>query len=66
MTESEKTVLKGLLSAMRAEHEGFHFYSMAARNTEDEKGREVFSQLADVRFVVFTDRKHGVRKLVLI
>ena len=44
---AEKTVLEGLLSAMRAEHEGFHFYSIAARNTEDEKGKAVFSQLAD-------------------
>jgi len=48
MTESaENKVVKGLLAAMRAEHEGFHFYSMAARNTEDPKGREVFGQLAD-------------------
>jgi len=47
MNSAEKAVLKGLLSAMRAEHEGFHFYSMAARNTEDEKGKAVFNQLAD-------------------
>jgi rubrerythrin len=48
MTESaKKRVLEGLLSAMRAEHEGFHFYSMAARNTEDPKGHDVFGQLAD-------------------
>jgi len=48
MTESaDHKVLQGLLSAMRAEHEGFHFYAMAARNTEDEKGREIFNRLAD-------------------
>ena len=48
MTEhANHAVLQGLLSAMRAEHEGFHFYAMAARNTEDEKGREVFNKLAD-------------------
>lgn len=44
---AKKTVLDGLLSAMQAEHEGFHFYSMAARNTDDEQGKEVFNQLAD-------------------
>ncbi len=37
----------GVLDAMRAEHEGFHFYSMAAGNTPDEKGKEIFTQLAD-------------------
>jgi rubrerythrin len=45
--QADNAILEGLLSAMRAEHEGFHFYSMAARNTDDEKGREVFNQLAD-------------------
>ena len=47
MENAHKTILEGLLAAMRAEHEGFHFYSMAAKNTEDEKGRAVFIQLAD-------------------
>jgi rubrerythrin len=39
-------LLQGLLEAMRAEHEGEHFYRMAARSTENQKGREVLSQLA--------------------
>jgi len=48
MTESaNRAVLEGLLSAMKAEHEGFHFYAMAARNTDDEKGKEIFERLAD-------------------
>jgi rubrerythrin len=37
---------EGLLQAMRAEHEGHHFYSLAASNTTDPKGREVFQRLA--------------------
>jgi rubrerythrin len=45
--KSESTIEQGLLSAVRAEHEGFHFYSMAASGTEDEKGREIFLKLAD-------------------
>jgi rubrerythrin len=37
----------GLKIAMQAEQEGHHFYLMAARTTEDAKGREVFEQLAE-------------------
>jgi bacterioferritin (cytochrome b1) len=47
MTNAEKVILEGILTAMKAEHEGFHFYSMAAQNTKDEQGREVFNQLAE-------------------
>lgn len=47
MNETTASALaEGLLTAMRAEHEGHHFYSMAARNTDDPKGREVFQRLA--------------------
>ncbi len=41
-----KTVIQGLGEAMRAEHEGYHFYMMAAKSTTDPKGRKVFEQLA--------------------
>lgn len=47
MEEATKRVLEGLEKAIRAEVEGYHFYKMAAQSTEDEKGREVFSQLAE-------------------
>ncbi|MCP4200223.1 MAG: ferritin family protein [Proteobacteria bacterium] len=47
MSQSKNTaLLKGLLEAMRAEHEGEHFYRMAAKATDNPKGREVLSQLA--------------------
>ncbi len=47
MNESTAGALaEGLLQAMRAEHEGHHFYSLAARSTDDPKGREVFQRLA--------------------
>lgn len=39
-------IAEALLQAMRAEHEGHHFYSMAAKTCEDPKGREVFTKLA--------------------
>ncbi|MBW2529953.1 MAG: ferritin family protein [Deltaproteobacteria bacterium] len=39
-------IAEALLQAMKAEHEGHHFYSMAAKTCEDPKGREVFTRLA--------------------
>ena len=47
MTDTENFIEEGLLNAMRAEHEGYHFYSIAADNTTDEKGKEIFRRLAD-------------------
>jgi len=41
-----KRTAEALLNAMRAENEGAHFYTMAARSCEDDKGRDVFTQLA--------------------
>ena len=41
-----KLVKEGLLKAMKAEREGQFFYLMAAKSTEDTKGREVFNRLA--------------------
>ena len=41
-----ESVSDGLLRAMRAEHEGQHFYMMAAQTTKDPKGREIFTELA--------------------
>ena len=48
MTPRSKEALNdGLMAAMRAEHEGYHFYTMAAEKTADKKGCEVFTQLAE-------------------
>jgi rubrerythrin len=44
--EAMKKVTEGLKKAMQTEHEGHHFYMMAAQSTKDHKGREVFEQLA--------------------
>ncbi len=44
MTRDE--ILNALKLAIQAEVEGHHFYLMAARSTQDPKGREVFEQLA--------------------
>lgn len=39
-------ILQALRNAIQAEIEGQHFYLMAARTTEDAKGREIFERLA--------------------
>jgi rubrerythrin len=44
--QSAEQVANGLQVAMRAEHQGFHFYTMAKESTSDEKGRDIFAQLA--------------------
>ena len=47
MEEGTKRIAAGLEKAMQAEIEGYHFYQMAAKSTEDAKGRETFRYLAD-------------------
>jgi rubrerythrin len=55
-TDENKRVTEGLKQAIQAEIDGYHFYMMAARSTDDDKGREVFEKLAD-------DEKEHVRFL---
>ncbi|MBN2718901.1 MAG: ferritin family protein [Deltaproteobacteria bacterium] len=45
-----KNILIGLKTAMRAEFEGYHFYMMAAENTEDARGKDAFKLLASDEF----------------
>ena len=56
--DEKKRVTDGLKQAIQAEIDGFHFYMMAARSTDDAKGREVFESLAQ-------DEKEHVRFLSL-
>lgn len=44
--QEQEKIGRGLLEAMRTEQEGYHFYSMAADSTQDEKATEVFKTLA--------------------
>ncbi len=46
MTDTKKKLAEGLLKAIKAERYGHSFYLMAAKSTEDTKGREVFEILA--------------------
>lgn len=46
MEDTAKGIVDGLFEAIRAEQDGYHFYMMAARNTQDEQGRRIFEQLA--------------------
>src|SRR5512137_1982904 len=45
MTPAEDRVVAGLREAILTEEYGVQFYNVAAANTRDEKGREVFAQL---------------------
>lgn len=46
MNDEMKRITDGLQKAMQAEHEGRHFYLMAANNTDDPRGKEIFETLA--------------------
>jgi rubrerythrin len=46
MEDKRKALAEGLLKAIKAERYGHDFYLMAARSTEDEKGKKVFETLA--------------------
>ena len=46
MTSLQERLAAGLLMAIKAENDGYYFYSMAAENTTDAKGRDVFKTLA--------------------
>ncbi len=45
--EQAKAIAKHLFQAIKAESDGEQFYLMVAGSTQDPKGREVFTQLAD-------------------
>jgi len=47
MDDVAKRLSAGLKKAIQAEVEGYHFYMMAASNTPDPKGRQVFTALAE-------------------
>ena len=47
MNDKTRRIVEGLEEAMKAETDGYHFYMMAASSTSDEKGQEVFRQLAE-------------------
>jgi rubrerythrin len=45
--KTKKSLAEGLMQAIETERFGQHFYRMAAGSVEDEKGREVFTTLAE-------------------
>ena len=46
MDETRKSLLEALAKAIESEYEGYGFYLMASKTTEDAQGREVFERLA--------------------
>ncbi len=47
MDKATERIVEGLHRAIEAEAAGYHFYMMAARNTDDKQGKEIFETLAD-------------------
>ncbi len=58
MDDKKKELLEGLTEAIRAERDGNSFYRMAAKGTEDEKGKEIFETLANEEL----DHMHFLRR----
>lgn len=46
MENNNKALLDGLMQAIKGERDGYSFYMMASRGSDDPKGQEVFEQLA--------------------
>ena len=44
---NQSRAIEGLKTALQTELNGIEFYRMAAQNTEDAKGKQVFQMLAD-------------------
>ena len=47
MDEAAQAVAKALAEAVKAESDGYSFYMMAALSSQDDKGRQIFEQLAN-------------------
>ncbi len=47
MNAETKRMAEGVHQALKAEIDGYHFYLMAARSTDDAKGKETFQRLAN-------------------
>jgi rubrerythrin len=47
MNDAQQSIARALEHALKAESDGRHFYTMAARTTDDPKGREAFLLLAE-------------------
>jgi len=46
MEDKSKMLVDGLMQAIKAERDGYSFYMMAAKGSDDPKGQEVFETLA--------------------
>ena len=61
MTQTRDQLLAGLKEAILTEQTGVQFYTVAAANTTDDKGREVFRQLArdEAEHQLWLGRQYG-------
>ena len=61
MDAASQRMAEGIQQAIKAEVDGYHFYMMAARSTEDEQGRSVLQSLAqdELEHVRFLKAQHA-------
>ncbi len=61
MESASQKLTEGIHQAIKAEVDGYHFYMMAARSTEDEQGRSVLQSLAqdELEHVRFLKAQHA-------
>jgi rubrerythrin len=61
MDAASQRMSEGIGQAIKAEVDGYHFYTMAARSTEDEQGRSVLLALAqdELEHVRFLKAQHA-------
>lgn len=64
MDEKTKNILKGLKTAIEAELTGYEFYRNAAKGTEDPKGKETFSRMAEEEMGHFNGLRHQYKSIL--
>ena len=58
MDDTRKSLLEALAKAIESEYEGYGFYMMASKSTEDAQGREVFAQHGAPSVTIFASPDH--------
>lgn len=64
MKTTTERMLQGLEKAIQAEVDGYHFYMMASKSTEDPQGREIFERMAqdEVKHARFLQEQYDSMK----
>ena len=64
MDDKTEKILKGLKTAIEAELTGYQFYRNAAKSTEDSKGKETFSRMAEEEMNHFNELRRQYKSIM--